>query len=70
MKGRAFTPRAPRRPTALPLIIGCGSLLAAVLAPAMPPQAAPPEPLSLHPQNPHYFRFRDRPTVLITSGEH
>jgi hypothetical protein len=27
-------------------------------------------PLSLHPDNPHYFLFRDRPAVLITSGEH
>jgi hypothetical protein len=27
-------------------------------------------PLSLHPENPHYLLFRDRPTVLITSGEH
>jgi hypothetical protein len=26
--------------------------------------------LSLHPANPHYFLFRGRPTVLITSGEH
>lgn len=27
-------------------------------------------PLALEPRNPHYFRFRDKPTVLITSGEH
>src|ERR1043166_4249193 len=27
-------------------------------------------PLALHPQNPHYFIFRRRPAVLITSGEH
>ena len=26
--------------------------------------------LQLHPENPHYFRFRGKPTVLITSGEH
>lgn len=26
--------------------------------------------VSLHPDNPHYFLFRDKPTVLITSGEH
>src|SRR5437016_13787230 len=26
--------------------------------------------LRLHPQNPHYFLFRGRPTVLIASGEH
>src|SRR5689334_14988595 len=27
-------------------------------------------PISLHPQNPHYFLFRGKPTILITSGEH
>lgn len=30
----------------------------------------PVKPLALHPDNPHYFLFRDRPTILITSGEH
>src|SRR5437016_6865740 len=29
-----------------------------------------PKPLALHPANPHYFLFRGKPTVLITSGEH
>lgn len=28
------------------------------------------EPIRLHPKNPHYFLFREKPTVLITSGEH
>ena len=28
------------------------------------------EPLKLHPDNPHYFLFRGKPAVLITSGEH
>jgi hypothetical protein len=41
-----------------------GALLAAV------PTAADPEPLRLHPDNPRYFLFRGKPTVLITSGEH
>jgi hypothetical protein len=27
-------------------------------------------PLRLHPENPHYFLWRGKPTVLITSGEH
>jgi len=27
-------------------------------------------PLRLHPDNPHYFLFEGKPTVLITSGEH
>jgi hypothetical protein len=28
------------------------------------------EPIRLHPENPHYFLFRGKPTVLVTSGEH
>lgn len=28
------------------------------------------EPIRLHPHNPHYFLFRGKPTVLVTSGEH
>jgi hypothetical protein len=32
--------------------------------------AAEAAPLSLHPQNPHYFSFRGKPTVLVTSAEH
>jgi hypothetical protein len=35
---------------------------------AMPGAAA--ETLRLHPQNPRYFLFRGKPTVVITSGEH
>jgi hypothetical protein len=27
-------------------------------------------PLRVHPENPHYFEFRGKPAVLITSGEH
>jgi hypothetical protein len=27
-------------------------------------------PLALHPDNPHYFLFRGRPTVVVSSGEH
>jgi len=30
----------------------------------------PTDPLSLHPDNPHYMVFRGKPAVLITSGEH
>lgn len=28
------------------------------------------QPLALHPSNPHYFIYKNKPTVLITSGEH
>ena len=31
---------------------------------------APLEPIKLHPANPHYFLWRGKATVLITSGEH
>ena len=34
------------------------------------PQASTAEPLRLHPDNPHYFLFRGKPAILITSGEH
>lgn len=27
-------------------------------------------PIDLHPENPHYFLWRGKPTILITSGEH
>ncbi len=42
-------------------------LLLSVLVTA---RAASERPLSLHPENPHYFLFHDRPAVLISSGEH
>jgi hypothetical protein len=42
------------------------ALAAALLLPAV----APAEPIKLHPDNPHYFSFRGKPTILITSGEH
>ena len=28
------------------------------------------QPIQLHPANPHYFLWREQPTVLISSGEH
>ena len=42
-------------------------LLLAIFFAAMPADAAP---LALHPDNPHYFLFREKPAVLITSAEH
>jgi hypothetical protein len=32
--------------------------------------AAAAEPLALHPDNPHYFLYRNKPAILVTSGEH
>src|SRR4051812_39231750 len=43
---------------------------AIVICLAMAMQLGAAEPLSLHPDNPHYFLFRGNPAVLITSGEH
>lgn len=34
------------------------------------PAIAADKPLALHPDNPHYFQFRGKPTILITSAEH
>jgi hypothetical protein len=48
----------------LPAVIGF--LATAAQAPADEPH----KPLALHPDNPHYFAFRGKPTVLISSGEH
>jgi hypothetical protein len=28
------------------------------------------QPISLHPENPHYFEYKGQPVLLITSGEH
>jgi hypothetical protein len=47
------------------LIAGVDPVQSTLAAPA---EAA--KPISLDPQNPHYFLFRGRPTVLITSTEH
>src|SRR5688572_22755707 len=44
------------------------ALLAGVLARIG--RAAEPKPLALHPDNPHYFLFRGKPTVIVTSAEH
>jgi hypothetical protein len=49
------------------LALSTAALFFALLAAISPARA---EPLRLHPDNPHYFLFRGRPTLLITSGEH
>jgi hypothetical protein len=48
----------------LPWVV-CGLAAGGLVAPA--PGA---EPIKLHPENPHYFLFRGKPAVLVTSGEH
>lgn len=47
------------------------SLLVVLLAGSPAARAADArDPLALHPDNPHYFRFRGKPAVLVTSAEH
>ncbi len=47
--------------------MSCTLLLLAMLLPTAEPGRAP---IALHPDNPHYFLFRGKPTILVTSGEH
>src|SRR5215468_6488438 len=63
--------------TALPILFGLGTLYVILFAglyvgllPVIKTGAAAGRPLALHPANPHYFLFRGKPTVIITSGEH
>jgi PA14 domain/Cellulase (glycosyl hydrolase family 5) len=46
-------------------LLGMALLCIAVLG-----QSRDSGPISLHPENPHYFLWRGKPTILITSGEH
>jgi len=41
-----------------------------IIALALANQALAAQPIRLHPANPHYFEYRGRPTILVTSGEH
>jgi hypothetical protein len=43
---------------------------AGMISPAAGAEKVGDKPLALHPSNPHYFLFRGKPAVLITSGEH
>lgn len=46
------------------------AFLCVVALTVLPLVGAADEPISLNPRNPHYFAFRGKPTMLITSGEH
>jgi hypothetical protein len=46
------------------------ALFVAVVMPVRPLDAGQFNPISLHPENLHYLLWQDRPTILITSGEH
>lgn len=58
--------------TTLGLALGVVPLAGGLMVGAPQPVSAARtvRPLALHPDNPHYFQFRGKPTVLITSGEH
>ena len=51
-------------------VVLCGLFLWAGIRAAKAAQLSSERPISLDPYNPHYFLFRGRPTVLITSTEH
>jgi hypothetical protein len=51
------------------MIRRCAATALALLA-ACAQAGVAASPLSLHPDNPHYFLFRGRPAILIGSGEH
>ena len=57
-----------------PVLILLGVALTALVGAAGGPKPALPVgqagALALHPDNPHYFTFRNKPTLLIASGEH
>ena len=58
------------RTAKLPVVIAVVGILIALPMPAPEAATAAEKPIALHPDNPHYFLFRGRPAVLITSGEH
>lgn len=45
-------------------------LFFALLFPVLNSVLAQTHPISLNTENPHYFQYKGKPTVLITSGEH
>lgn len=51
---------------------GTVAILAAVLCSVTGPLVAAEaeKPLALHPENPHYFIWKGKPTVIVGSGEH
>jgi hypothetical protein len=55
-------------PCRRPVLVRAAAALA--LLAATNPARGQHAPLKLHPDNPHYFSFRGKPAVLITSGEH
>lgn len=48
----------------------CLGIALAVCIPTVQATAQTVRPLALHPENPHYFLWRGKPTIIVTSGEH
>jgi hypothetical protein len=59
-----------RRANPLGLLMLTMITLCTIVVPAKVRQVTPKAPIALHPVNSHYFQWRGRPTILITSGEH
>lgn len=68
---RRFAPSS-LAPAVTGLALGAVSLCVALRAGIPVPAEAERSvrPLALNPSNPHYFQYRGKPAVLITSGEH
>src|SRR5207245_11064204 len=59
------------------VVVGVGALVftslaicSACLGVTQPEQILHYKPLAQNPANPHYFLFRGKPALLVTSGEH
>jgi Family of unknown function (DUF6298) len=52
------------------LVTSVALVASATQTPVTDPLPRTTRPIALHPQNGHYFLWRDRPTILVTSGEH
>ncbi len=64
-----------QRMSRTPRVFSYGVLLVLVIAVVhgaapVPATGQAVKPVQLHPENPHYFLWRGKPTILITSGEH
>lgn len=46
------------------------TLFALIAFSCQPSKQSSDSPISLHPENPNYFIFKGKPTILVTSGEH
>lgn len=52
-------------------IVLCAAIVGLVVSQlGVAPAAETDSPIALHPDNPHYFVWQGKPTVLVTSGEH